>query len=143
MAIVKSANAEWHGNLKDGTGKVMTESGALDSAYGFNTRFGDQKGTNPEELIGAAHAGCFTMAFSNELFKAGFTAESIKTEDKVHLEKVGEGFEVTKIEVTMQATVPGIDDENFQKIAEHAKVNCPISKALKAVNITLTATLNK
>lgn len=142
MAIVKSAKAEWNGDLKTGTGKVSTESGNLDSSYGFNTRFGDQKGTNPEELLGAAHASCFSMALSNKLSTAGHVPEYIRTEDKVYLEKVGEGFKVTKIEVNMEASVPGIDEEKFKTLAEDAKQNCPISQALKAVEITLNAKLN-
>ena len=142
MDIVKSANAEWSGNIKEGKGRIVTESGALDSAYGFNTRFAGEKGTNPEELIGAAHAGCFSMAFANKLSTEGFTVESIKTEAKVHLGKVGDAFKVTKIELSTQATVPSIDNDKFQTIAEDAKINCPISQALKSVEIVFTATLN-
>jgi osmotically inducible protein OsmC len=142
MAIVKTAKAEWHGNLKEGKGRVSLESGNLDSSYGFNTRFGDEKGTNPEELLGAAHASCFSMALSNKLSINGNPPEYIRTEDKVHLDKVGEGFKVTKIEVIMEASVPGIDEETFKRIAEDAKVNCPISQALKGTEIVLNAKLN-
>ncbi|MBC7475030.1 MAG: OsmC family protein [Candidatus Sericytochromatia bacterium] len=141
--MVKFANAEWHGNLKDGNGKVSTESGNLDSSYGFNARFAGEKGTNPEELLGAAHASCFSMALANNLSTKGFKPEYVKTEDKVYLEKVGDNFRITKIEVNMEASVPEIDDATFQAMAEDAKQNCPISYALRSTEITLIAKLNK
>jgi osmotically inducible protein OsmC len=143
MSIVKSAKAEWQGNLKEGKGRVALESGNLDSSYGFNTRFGDVKGTNPEELLGAAHASCFSMALSNKLSTEGHPPEYIKTEDKVYLEKVNDAFKVTKIDVNMEASVPGIDEEAFMKLAEDAKQNCPISQALKGTEIVLHAKLER
>jgi lipoyl-dependent peroxiredoxin len=128
--------------LKDGKGHISTESGALsDYPYGFASRFEGQKGSNPEELIGAAHAACFTMALSLALGEAGFTAESLETSAKVSLEKLDSGFTVTASALTLQAKVPGIGDAEFQKIAAAAKANCPISKLLKA-DISLEATLS-
>lgn len=138
---VRKASAVWEGNLVKGNGRVKTETGTLDGQYSFSSRFEEGKGTNPEELIGAAHAGCFSMAFSNELDKAGFTPRSVSTEDKVYIEKVGAGFTITKIEMTTDADVPGIDNETFQKIAEDAKNNCPVSRALKGVDMILNARL--
>ncbi|HAB05681.1 MAG TPA: OsmC family peroxiredoxin [Alcanivorax sp.] len=137
----KSASAVWQGGLKDGKGTISTQSGALkDNPYGFNTRFEDTQGTNPEELIGAAHAGCFSMAFSLELGNAGYTADSIDTKAKVTLDKDGDGFSITKIHLDMNAKIPGIDDAEFQKIANGAKEGCPVSKVLNA-EITLDAKL--
>lgn len=138
---VRKASAVWEGNLVKGNGRVKTETGTLDGQYSFSSRFEEGKGTNPEELIGAAHAGCFSMAFSNELDKAGFTPRSVSTEDKVYIEKVGNGFSITKIEMTTDADVPGIDNETFQRIAEDAKNNCPVSRALKGVDLVLNARL--
>lgn len=140
-AIIKKANAEWTGDLKSGNGRVSTESGKLDSEYGFNIRFEDGKGTNPEELLGAAHSSCFTMAFANKLSQAGFVPDSIKTEDKVYLEKVDGNFKITKIEINTEASVPKIEESKFLEIAEDAKVNCPMGQALKAVNMVLNAKL--
>jgi len=137
----KSASAVWQGGLKDGKGTISTESGALkDNPYGFNTRFEDTPGTNPEELIGAAHAGCFSMAFSMMLGQAGLTAERIDTRAEVTLDKDGEGFSITTIELTLKARIPGADDAQFQQIANQAKEGCPVSKVLNA-RITLNATL--
>jgi osmotically inducible protein OsmC len=140
---VRKASAEWEGNLKGGNGRVRTETGAVDGRYSFSSRFEDGKGTNPEELIGAAHAGCFSMAFSAALDGSGFTPRIVRTEDKVYVEKIGDGFTITKIEMTTEADVPGIDEETFQKIADDAKRNCPVSRALKGVELILDAKLKK
>lgn len=137
----RKAEAEWKGNLKDGKGTVRTESGAVDGSYSFVSRFETGGGTNPEELIAAAHAGCFSMALSNGLSKAGHEPSSVQTEATIHLEKVGAGFEITRIELVCNADVPGISDEEFQKEAASAKENCPVSKLLRAAEITLKATL--
>ena len=135
------ADAEWRGKLKEGTGRVHLGSGTFEGPYDFKSRFGDGGGTNPEELIAAAHAGCFSMAFANILAGAGHTAESVRTTAKVHLGKVGESFAITKIELSTEGRVPGIDAAAFQTHAEAAKKGCPVSKALAAVEITLTARL--
>ena len=137
----KFASAHWEGDIKKGKGTISTQSGALnEQPYGFNTRFEDETGTNPEELIGAAHAGCFSMAFSLELGNAGYTADSIDTTAKVTLDKDGDGFSITRIHLDMNAKIPGIDDAEFQKIANGAKEGCPVSKVLNA-EITLDAKL--
>ena len=129
----KFASAHWEGDIKKGKGTISTQSRALkEQPYGFNTRFEDEPGTNPEELIGAAHAGCFSMAFSLELGNAGYTADSIDTKAKVTLDKDGDGFSITKIHLDMNARIPGIDDAEFQKIANGAKEGCPVSKVLNA-----------
>jgi osmotically inducible protein OsmC len=113
----KFASAHWKGDIKKGKGTISTQSGALkEQPYGFNTRFEDEPGTNPEELIGAAHAGCFSMAFSLELGNAGYTADSIDTKAKVTLDKDGDGFSITKIHLDMNAKIPGIDDAEFHKV---------------------------
>ena len=138
---VRSAEAEWKGNLREGAGKMKLGSGAYEGAYSFASRFEEGKGTNPEELIAAAHAGCFSMALSAGLGKAGFTPTRVHTTARVHLEKVGEGFGITRIELTTEAQVPGIDDKAFQEQAEGAKKGCPVSKALAGAQISLTATL--
>lgn len=139
--IKKTASAHWAGNLKQGKGTISTESGALTkNPYGFNTRFEDQPGTNPEELIGAAHAGCFSMAFSMLLGQENFTPDSIDTQATVTLEKQDDGFAVTAVHLTMTARIPGIDQAQFEEIANKAKVGCPISKLLNA-DISLDATL--
>ena len=137
----KFASAHWEGDIKKGKDTISTQSGALkEQPYGFNTRFEDEPGTNPEELIGAAHAGCFSMAFSLELGSAGYTADSIDTKAKVTLDKDGDGFSITRIHLDMNAKIPGIDDAEFQKIANGAKEGCPVSKVLNA-EITLDAKL--
>jgi osmotically inducible protein OsmC len=137
----KTASAVWQGDLKSGKGTISTQSGALkDNPYGFNTRFEDAPGTNPEELIGAAHAGCFSMALSMMLGQAGLTAERIDTQAEVTLDKVGEGFSITAIALTLKAKVPGADENQFQQIANQAKEGCPVSKVLNA-QISLNATL--
>jgi osmotically inducible protein OsmC len=139
----RQATAEWHGNLMEGTGHMRFGSGAFDGAYDFRSRFGDGAGTNPEELIGAAHAGCFSMALSGILTKAGHPPQSVRTTAKVHLEKQGEGFAITRIELDTDAVVPGLDDAAFQGHADAAKKGCPVSKALAAVQIGLTARLSQ
>ncbi len=137
----KTASAVWHGDLKSGKGTISTESGALkDNPYGFNTRFEGAPGTNPEELIGAAHAGCFSMALSMMLGQAGLTAERINTTAEVTLDKDDEGFSITAIALTLKAKVPGTDNEQFQQIANQAKEGCPVSRVLYA-QISLNATL--
>ena len=139
---IRTADAEWRGALRDGSGTVRTESGALDSAYSFDSRFGsDGTKTNPEELLAAAHAGCFTMAVSNELASAGHPPERAPTVARVHVELGDGGFEITTIELELEASVPGMEDAEFQTIAAHAKENCPLSKVLKAADIRLTARL--
>jgi osmotically inducible protein OsmC len=138
---VRSSSAVWNGNLLQGSGTMKLGSGAYEGAYSFPSRFESGKGTNPEELIAAAHAGCYSMAFSATLGKAGFNATRVSTTAKVHLEKVGEGFAITKIELVMEAQVPGIDNATFQTNAEAAKKGCPVSKALSATEITLSAKL--
>lgn len=131
---VRSANAEWRGDLPKGKGTMKLESGAYEGQYSFGSRFEEGVGSNPEELIAAAHAGCFSMAFSNELAKAGFTPNSVRTTAKVHLTKGDTGFGITKIDLITEGDVPGIDDAKFQQIAEAAKKGCPVSRALAAVD---------
>ena len=144
--IEKSASVHWEGGGKQGQGKISTETAALKAyPYGFGSRFeDDRKGTNPEELLGAAHAACFTMAFSFACDKAGFATAAVDTEAKVRLTKQGEGFVIDRIALKLEATVPGIDEARFQQIAQDAKKNCPLSKALASVPaIELNATLRK
>lgn len=140
MAIRK-ATAKWEGNLPQGKGTVATESGALKSAYSFVSRFEEGAGTNPEELIGAAHAGCFSMALSHMLAEAGHTPQSVETTASVKLEKGEAGFSITGIKLDTVAIVPGIDEAAFMKLANDAKSGCPVSQALTSVNITLEAKL--
>ncbi len=136
-----SGSAVWSGGIKDGRGAISTQSGALQAApYGFASRFEGRPGTNPEELIGAAHAGCFTMALSLILGEAGLTAEKMETKADVTLDKVADGFAITAIHLTLQANIPGADQARFEELANKAKVGCPVSKVLNT-NITLTATL--
>lgn len=140
--INKTASAHWTGGLKDGTGQISTESGALNAQpYGFNTRFEDKVGTNPEELIGAAHAGCFSMAFSMILGDYDAVADAIDTKATVSLEKQEAGFAITTIHLDMTATIPGLSEADFQKAAKTAKENCPVSKVLAGAKITLDAKL--
>jgi len=141
MAI-RTATAEWQGDLPTGEGKFSSASGALDGAYSFKTRFEEEPGTNPEELIGAAHASCFSMALSGVLSQGGNPPESIRTEARVQLLKQGEGFAITKIELATVGRVPGVDQAGFEQAAQAAKENCPVSKALAGVpEITLDARL--
>jgi lipoyl-dependent peroxiredoxin len=137
----RTGSAVWKGDLKSGTGAVSTESGALDGLdYSFGKRFGDDKGSNPEELIGAAHAACFSMALSGQLGQAGMTPEEIATTARVTLEKVGEGFGITKVHLVTRARIPGADEAAFRTAAENAKAGCPVSKVLNA-EITMDASL--
>ena len=138
---VRNASARWEGSLKEGAGTMKMGSGAYEGKYSFGSRFEENPGTNPEELIAAAHAGCFSMALSAGLGRSGFSPESVETKAKAFLEKVGEGFQITRIELTTVANVPGIDDATFQEHANGAKENCPVSKALAGVDISLDATL--
>jgi osmotically inducible protein OsmC len=137
----RNASAEWRGDLKKGMGKISTDSGVLSNTqYSFGTRFENGKGTNPEELIAAAHAGCFSMALSNILGKAGLTAERISTKAAVSLEQVEGNFTITAVHLTVKAKVPSADKTTFRKAAEDAKAGCPVSRVLKAA-ITMDATL--
>ncbi len=137
----REGSAVWKGGLKNGRGKLSTQSGVLsDARYSFGTRFENDKGTNPEELIAAAHAGCFSMALSGELDNAGLTAESIDTRAAVTLEKTGTGFAVTAVHLDVTAKIPGADRMTFEKAANDAKTGCPVSKLLNA-NITMEAKL--
>jgi lipoyl-dependent peroxiredoxin len=137
----RRAEAEWNGTIREGKGTIKVDSGAFTVPYSFGTRFENEKGTNPEELIGAAHAGCFSMALSGGLTKAGLKPTRIRTKAAVTIDKVGEGFGITKIELDCEATVPGISDADFQAQAKAAKEGCPVSKALASVPITLKAKL--
>jgi lipoyl-dependent peroxiredoxin len=138
---IRKSSAEWQGTIHEGHGHMRLGSGAYDGAYSYNSRFGDGGGANPEELLGAAHAGCFSMALAVGLTKAGFKPVDIRTTASVHFDPVNGAPTITLIELTTGADVPGIDKADFAKIAEDAKANCPISRALGAVKITLDATL--
>ena len=141
MKINRKGSASWSGGLKDGKGTISTESGALaGQPYGFAMRFEGVKGTNPEELIGAAHAGCFTMALSNILGKANLTATKMDTTATVTLEQKDGGFAITAIHLDLKAQIPGTDQKKFEELAKSAKENCPVSKLMKA-EITLDAKL--
>lgn len=141
MTIKKSARSTWSGDIKKGKGYISTQSGALDNQpYGFNTRFEDKPGSNPEELVGAAHSACFGMALSLALGEAGFTAENINTEAVVSLNEVDDGFAVTHIALEVNATIADISNEQFQALCEQTKKGCPISKLLNT-EISLNATL--
>ena len=137
----RNADATWNGSLKDGNGSFETSSGVISGAYSFSTRFEGGSGTNPEELIAAAHAACFSMALANELGKAGYGSESVTTTAKVHLDKDDGGFSIPRIELVTKATVAGIEDAEFQEIATATSKACPVSKALAAVEISLDASL--
>ncbi|MCR6468987.1 OsmC family protein [Enterobacter sp. HG048] len=142
MTIHKHGSAHWSGDIKRGKGTVSTESGVLNQQpYGFNTRFEGEKGTNPEELIGAAHAACFSMALSLMLGEAGYTADSIDTTADVSLDKTDGGFAITKVALNSKVTVPGIAPQQFDGIIQKAKAGCPVSHLLKA-EITLDYKLN-
>lgn len=141
MKIERQGSAAWQGGIRDGKGSISTGSGALKAVpYGFASRFEGQPGTNPEELIGAAHAGCFTMALSLILTKAGLTATQMDTTAKVTLEQVADGYSIPAIHLTLRAKVPGTDAATFAKLAEQAKAGCPVSKLVKAT-VTLDAAL--
>ena len=139
--MIRKGSAEWRGNLKEGKGTVSTESGVLsNAAYSFSTRFENARGTNPEELVGAAHAGCFSMALSAQLGNAGMTPESIRTTASVTLEKGDSGFSITAVHLDVTARIPGADRAKFEKAASDAKAGCPVSKLLNA-KITMEAKL--
>jgi lipoyl-dependent peroxiredoxin len=137
---VRSASAVWEGGLRDGSGKMALGSGAFEGSYSFRSRFEDGDGTNPEELIGAAHAGCFSMALANGLAEAGHAPRRISTTARVHF-RPGEGPPIKQIELETEGEVEGIDADEFRRQAEDAKANCPVSQALAAVDITLEARL--
>jgi len=138
----RKAEAEWKGNLIQGSGRLAVGSGAFQGPYSFKSRFEDgQSATNPEELIGAAHAGCYTMALTAQLSRAGFTPARIRTGATVTLDKVGDAFAITRIDLDTTAEVPGLDDRTFQRQALEAKQNCPVSKALAGTGIHLVAKL--
>ncbi|WP_067509608.1 OsmC family protein [Actinoplanes sp. TFC3] len=140
---IRTASARWSGSLQEGSGTIKTGKGGYEGNYSFKSRFEEGEGTNPEELIGAAHAGCFSMAFSKALADAGFTPTSVETTAKVHLDKTDAGFGVTRIDLETVGNVPGVDADTFQKLAEGAKENCPISRLLSpGAEISLSATLS-
>jgi len=138
---VRSADARWEGSLQAGKGTMRLAGGAYEGPYSFSSRFEDGTGTNPEELIAAAHAGCFSMALSGGLGRAGHEPVSVQTTAKVHLEKGDAGFGIRRIELVTEAEVPGISEDDFQQAAETAKQNCPVSQVLAAAEITLEAKL--
>ena len=137
----RKAEATWQGNLKEGRGTMRVDSGAFEGKYSFRTRFEEEPGTNPEELIGAAHAGCFSMALSNILAEAGHTPDRVQTTAQVHLETTDDGPAITRIDLHTEAGVPGLDEQAFQEHAEAAKQGCPVSKVLAGAEISLDATL--
>jgi osmotically inducible protein OsmC len=140
-AMSTFGSAVWSGGIRDGKGAISTKSGALkDYPYGFASRFEGKPGTNPEELLGAAHAGCFTMALSKMLGDAGMTAEKMETQADVTLEKQGEGFAITAVHLTLKAKIPGADEAKFKDVANKAKAGCPVSKLFNT-KITLDASL--
>lgn len=141
--MARQATAEWKGDLKGGKGHVKFGSGAYEGDYSFTSRFEDKPGANPEEMVGAANAGCFSMALANTLAQAGFVANSVHTTADVHLGKDDKGFLISRIDLTCVADVPNVDEQTFQDHAEKAKAGCIISRALAATPITLKATLKK
>lgn len=138
----RKADAIWKGDLKGGKGTMKFGSGAFEGSYSFASRFEEGTGTNPEELIGAAHAGCYSMALSGDLSKAGFTPKSVETNANVTLEMVDGAPTISKIKLTVKANIPDIDDDKFQEIANGAKKNCPVSRVLAGADISLDATLS-
>lgn len=138
---IRKAQAIWEGNLREGKGTMKLGSGALEGSYSYPSRFEDGQGTNPEELLGAAHAGCFSMALSSALVRAGYSPVRIKTQAAVHLEKLEAGFTIVQIDLKTEAEVPDIDEKQFMELAEGAKKNCPISRALAVPEINLEAKL--
>ena len=138
---VRTGDAVWEGNLVDGKGNMKFGSGAYEGAYSFSSRFEEGTGTNPEELIAAAHAGCFSMALSNGLDQAGHTPKRVSTTAKVHIEKVGGGFKITTIELNTEAEVPGISESDFLKHAQDTKTGCPVSGLVTGAEIKLQAKL--
>ena len=141
MPAPRTATARWEGTLQEGKGTMRFGGGAFEGQYSFSSRFEEGTGTNPEELIGAAHAGCFSMALSGGLGRAGFPPTSVDTTARVHLEKGDSGFRIARIELDTKVAAPGINDAAFQEQAETAKKNCPVSQALTGVDIQLSATL--
>ena len=137
----RTASARWEGSLQDGKGTMRLESGAYEGQYSFASRFEEGTGTNPEELLGAAHAGCFSMALSGALSKAGHVPDEVSTTATVHLEKIGDAFTITRIDLACDARVPGVEESTFQELAEGAKKSCPVSRALAATEITLETRL--
>src|SRR4051794_38685276 len=141
-SILRHSTAVWHGSGKEGDGVITTESGVLEAVpYSFSRRFGEEKGTNPEELIAAAHAGCFTMALAFQLSGAGLTPEKLETKADLTMEQEGGGWTIKAVALTLRGKVPGVTADSFQQLAETAKANCPVSKLLNAT-ITLSATLD-
>jgi osmotically inducible protein OsmC len=139
---VRTADAEWNGTLQEGSGHMRMATGSYDGAYSYAARFEEGEGTNPEELIAAAHAGCFSMHLAGQLGKAGFAPGTVRTTATVHLDKGEAGFSITKIELETEAAAPGIPEDRFRELVEFSKANCPISKALAAVHeITVSARL--
>jgi osmotically inducible protein OsmC len=138
---VRTSEAQWEGTLREGHGTMKLGSGAFEGDYSFPSRFESGRGTNPEELIGAAHAGCFSMAFANGLTRAGFPPTRVHTTASVHLDAVEGGFAITRIDLNTEAAVPGIDETAFREQAETAKANCPVSKVLAGAEIRLNAKL--
>ncbi len=139
---IRTSDATWNGSLKEGAGTVRLGSGAYEGQYSFSSRFESGTGTNPEELIGAAHAGCYSMALSGALGTAGYDPQTVSTTADVHIVKSDEGFTISQIDLRTEATVPGLDDAEFQQIAEATKSACPVSRALSATTITLSAKLS-
>jgi osmotically inducible protein OsmC len=140
---VRTANAVWQGDLRGGRGQTKFGAGAWEGQYSHSSRFEEGPGTNPEELIAAAHAGCFSMAFSNGLAKAGFTPTRVETTAKVYLEKVGEGFKITRIYLDTVGQVPGVSESQFMELAETAKKTCPVSQLLTGAEVTVNARLEQ
>jgi lipoyl-dependent peroxiredoxin len=138
---VRTAEARWQRSLQDGSGTMRLGSGAFEGSYSFNSRMENGTGTNPEELIGAAHAGCFSMAFANGLSQAGHKPQEIRTTASVHFDKTDQGWGISRIDLATEGNVPGIDEATFKRLAEDAKQTCPVSKALAATPITLNASL--
>jgi lipoyl-dependent peroxiredoxin len=142
MSIIRKGSAAWAGGIKDGRGSISTASGALvEVPYGFASRFEGKPGSNPEELLGAAHAACFTMALSLILGQAGLTAEALRTTAEVTLQQLDDGFAITAVQLHLEGRVPGADVAAFEALAQQAKAGCPVSKVLRGADITLTATL--
>jgi osmotically inducible protein OsmC len=139
---VRKGHGEWRGDLQKGSGTLGTESGILKNvAYNFSSRFATGRGTNPEELLGAAHAACYSMALAAAISDAGFKVGSIKTEDAVHIDKQGDGFSITRIDISTEASIEGIDESTFLKLAGDTKKGCPLSQALSSIPMTLSAKL--
>lgn len=141
-SIARTATVKWQGDVAKGRGEIATQSGKVSASYSFGTRFSGDPGTNPEELLAASHAACFTMATSAVLTRAGHPPTSLETTATVHLERAGEGFKVPRIELVISGVVPGVSAEEFDRYARQAEASCPISNALRAVPIDVTATLN-